>query len=199
MNTPNTPSRCSRTFARPGVDADLWSVCSKRTPTSFTAVVQRVRAGTRLQAAGYPTRLEFPEAVNADAAWNFVQAAQGDLRLWPYVGLISWHLYGSNTQRPALLAFAQTKGIPTGQTEFLSATSNDLIDDLTLGNASYWEKYGINGGPADANAYVNVALSGSSFSFSSSYFRFRQFFHYVRPGAVRVAATSVDPAVRAVA
>jgi len=113
-----------------GLEADYWSICNEAgNGNVFSAtVLQRIahELGPRMVAAGHRTRLEFPENVNADTSWSYIQAVQNDAALWPFIGLVSWHLYGGNGSRPNIAAFAATKGLPTGQTEFLGATFDDL-------------------------------------------------------------------------
>src|SRR2546430_4058833 len=65
-------------------------------------------------------------------------------------------------------------------------TFDDLYSDLTLGGVSYWEV-------AYSSGNTLVPSAGlTSFTPSSTYCRLRQVMHYVRPGAIRIEATSND-------
>ena len=182
-----------------GVTADYYCICNEAgNGNVFTpAVVGRMAKALmpRLRAAGFPTMLQFPESVNAQVAWRYVEALREDPLLWQWVGLISYHWYGRDNQTymARLSDFARSRGLPTAQTEFMSLTIDHLYDDLTIGGTSYWEVYGL-AGPDYQAALSHV--SSRTFRGGDWYWRFRQVSHYVRPGAVRVGCTSSDPALR---
>jgi hypothetical protein len=69
-------------------------------------------------------------------------------------------------------------------TEFDSLTIDRLYEDLVTGNVSYWEVYGLGSEILLDDTHYNFLERGSY------YWRFRQVFKYVRPGATRVRATS---------
>jgi hypothetical protein len=186
-----------------GLTADFYCICNEAgNNNAFTAPVvgRMIRAlGPRLAAERLPTKIEFPEGVNAGVSWNYIRALKDDPEIWKYVGVITYHLYGKNDDRPAIRDFARQRGLPTGQTEFMGTTIRNLYEDLTDGGVSYWEHYGL-GGPWRGNgSYFFTALAGTSFDRYGQYWNFRQVMHYVRPGAVRVEAASDDPAVQALA
>jgi hypothetical protein len=105
----------------------------------------------------------------------------------------------TNTQEamPRIRDFALAKGLATGQTEFMGLTVNHLYDDLTLGGVSYWCIYGLAGPGQGHNFRLN--LSNTAFSRGAQFWNFRQVMHYVRPGAVRIEATSDGPGLRPLA
>jgi hypothetical protein len=92
--------------------------------------------------------------------------------------------------------FALERGLPTAQTEFMDLTIDNLYDDLVLGGTSYWEIYGL--ATPDFQAALSH-ISSTSFRGGKWYWQFRQVSHYVRPGAVRIEATSSEPLLRALA
>jgi hypothetical protein len=141
--------------------------------------------GPRLTAAGLTTRVQFPEAITPQDGWNKIMAVRNDPDLWPYVGRLSYHRYGTaDPYRSDYRGFAKSKGIPTAQTEMDPATVNDLVADLTLGGVSYWEV-------SFSNARTLVASPGqTSYTPAGSYYPIRQVTHYIRPGAVRLGTTS---------
>jgi hypothetical protein len=152
----------------------------------------------RLRRAGFPTMLEFPESINAHVACDYIDALKDDPQFWQWVGLISYHWYGRDnpTYMAELSDFARARGLPTAQTEFMGLTIDHLYDDLTIGNTSYWELYGL-AGPDYRAALTHV--SSRTFRGGDWYWRFRQVSHYVRPGAVRIGCASSEPALRCLA
>jgi len=174
------------------ITANYYCICNEAgNNNSFSApvVARMIKAlGPKLEALGLPTRIEFPECVNARASWNYIQSVQNDEELWRYVGVITYHLYGTNDPyRSYIRDFAASKGLPTGQTEYMGLSINHMYDDLTLGGVSYWEVYG---------QWIRPNHDKTSFSRGTQHWNFRQVMHYVRPGAVRIQATSSDSALR---
>lgn len=142
--------------------------------------------GPVMEAAGMKTKIEFPESLNPDVAMGYIDQVANDDEMWSWVGVVSYHRYGGLTRLGELADFAKAKGLPTAFTEHSNTTFDRLYDDLTRGNVSYWEVYGLGSEiqifdqPTD---YIQLVRKGY-------YWRFRQVFHYVRPGAVRVDASS---------
>ena len=159
--------------------------------------------GPMFQANGLPTKIAYNEGISAENTWTFISALQGDSAVWPHVGLLNWHLYGTNDPfRSQIRDFGAARGIPTAMTEFSGAQINHLIDDLTLGGVSYWTRYFIadrGSAVAGASNYFVAPFDGTSFQRNIAYYQFRQFMKYVRPGAVRIDATSSHAAIQAFA
>jgi O-glycosyl hydrolase len=185
-----------------GITADYYSICNEAgNGNAFSpAVVARMMKALvpRLRQQGFPTVVQFPECVNAQVSWQYVEALRNDPQIWDWIGLISYHWYGQDNQSwmVKLRDFARERNLPTAQTEFMDLTIDHLYDDLVLGGVSYWEVYGL--ATPDYEAGLSH-VSSTSFSGGPWYWHFRQVLHYVRPGAVRVEASSSDPAVRALA
>jgi hypothetical protein len=150
--------------------------------------------GPRLTANGLATLVQYAEAVAPQTDWGYITPVQNDTDMWPYVGRISYHNYGTaDPYRSFLRDYGAAKGLTTAQTEMGNPTFDDLFGDLTLAGVSYWEvAYS-----ASLTLVPNAGLT--SFAPSSTYFRLRQVMHYVRPGAVRIAALSSDPSLRVLA
>ena len=148
----------------------------------------------RLAAHGLKTRIQYPEAVAPEAAWKYISAVKSDPALWPLVGRLSYHNYGTaDPYRAQIRDFGTAMGIPTAQTEMDPCNVDNLFDDLVLGGVSYWEVAFSNSNT------VNPNPGYTSFTPSRYYFRIRQVTHYVRPGAVRIGSESSDPTIRALA
>ncbi len=150
--------------------------------------------GKAMETAGLATRIQYPEAVSIDAAYNtFIAPNALDDELWSWVGNVSYHRYGGTTKLPDLAAFAISKGLPTAMTEHDAMSLDRLYEDLVTGNNSYWEVYGLASEVLLDNQHYNFLERGSN------YWRFRQIFKNVRPGATRVRATSDVPAAKLLA
>lgn len=152
----------------------------------------------RMREAGFETAIQFPESINAHVARRYIEQLRGDPQIWDWIGLISYHWYGKDNQTSMvkLSDFATERGLPTAQTEFMNLTIDHLYDDMTLGGTSYWEIYGL--ATPDYRAALSH-VSSATFRGGKWYWRFRQVSHYVRPGAVRIEATSSDEALRCLA
>jgi len=190
-----------------GLDVAYTVICkdagdSDDNPFEAPVVAEMIKAlGPRLAALGLPTKVLYPECHDADTCWRFIQAARDDEELWPFVGMVGYHLYGGealNTDRPKIRQFALAKGLPTGHAGSDGISLAAPYDDLTLGGVSYWSIGGL-GGPGGGGGNFQIHLNGTSFSRGAQYWQYRQVTHYVRPGAVRVDTASDSPAVRPLA
>ncbi|MGQ9731266.1 MAG: hypothetical protein ACUVX8_08305 [Candidatus Zipacnadales bacterium] len=185
-----------------GITADYYSICNEAGNNNvFTAqvVAQMTRALVpRLREAGFQTLIQFPESVNAHVAWQYIEELRNESQIWDWIGLLSYHWYGRDNQAAMVKVrdFARERGLPTAQTEFMDLTIDHLYDDLVLGGTSYWEIYGL--ATPDFEAALSH-ISSTSFRGGPWYWQFRQVIHYVRPGAVRLEATSTDMRLRALA
>jgi hypothetical protein len=181
-----------------GIEADYYCILNEagnNNPFNASVVAEMIRTlGPRLQAAGLSTTIQFPESVNAQAAWNsYLQQVQGDDDVWRYIGCLSYHLYGTNDPyRSQIGNLGASLGLPTAQTEYMSLTMNHLYDDLTLGRVSFWEIYGL-------SQCLQWNPSNTSFRRIGQYWSFRQVMRFVRPGAIRIGATSSDSNLRVLA
>ena len=185
-----------------GITADYYCICNEAgNGNAFTPqVVGRMTRALmpRMRAQGFRTMLQFPESINAQVAWQYIEALQDDPDFWRWVGLISYHWYGRENQTwmERLREFAHSRRLPTAQTEYMHLTIDHLYDDLTIGDTSFWEVYGL-AGPDYEKALSHV--SSDTFRGGPWYWPFRQVSHYVRPGAVRIGAESSDPDLRCLA
>ena len=162
---------------------------------AYTILSDDVKAlGPRFISQGLATQIQYAEAVAPQTDWGYITPVLSDPDMWPYVGRISYHNYGTaDPYRSYLRDFGSAKGLTTAQTEMGNPTFDDLYADLTLAGVTYWEvAYSGN-----ATLVPNAGLT--AFTPSGTYFRLRQLMHYVRPGAVRVGAVSSDPSFRALA
>jgi hypothetical protein len=150
--------------------------------------------GPRLVAQGLPTLVQYAECVAPQTDWSYITPVLNDPDMWPIVGRISYHNYGTaDPYRSFLGEFATLKGLTTAQTEMGDPTFDDLYNDLTLAGVSYWEV----GYSGSVTLTPNAGLT--AFTPAAKFFRLRQLIHYVRPGAVRIGATPSEPSLRVLA
>lgn len=180
-----------------GLEADYHVICNEPGNNNLfqpPVVARMIRTlGPRLKELGLKTKIQFPDGVNAGASWRYIEHVGDDPQVWPYVGVLSYHLYGATDPfRSRMRDLAIARGIPNAQTEHMGAKFSRLYDDLTKGGVGYWSIYGW-------GRVIEIQHDGTSFRRGQDYWPLRQVMHYVRPGAVRVEATCDDPSLRALA
>lgn len=180
------------------IEADFYCILNEagnNNPFNASVVAEMIKTlGRALEAVGLSTRIQFPESISAQAAWNnYIQRVMDDENVWPYVGCLSYHLYGTNDPyRSYIRDLGTSIQLPTAQTEYMNLNMNHFYDDLTLGGVSFWEIYGI-------GQCFEWNPNNTSFSRIRQYWNFRQVMHFVRPGAVRIEANSDDSNLRVLA
>jgi hypothetical protein len=150
--------------------------------------------GPRFVAHGLATRSQYAEAVAPLTDWGYMTPEFSDPDMWPWVGRISYHNYGTaDPYRSYLRDFGKAKGLTTAQTEMGSPSFDDLYADLTLAGVTYWEvAYS-----ANETLVPNAGLT--AFTPSNYYIRLRELMHYVHPGAMRIGTAASDPAFHVLA
>lgn len=190
-----------------GVEADYFGICNEAGNANvvYNTQLQQIGRflGPRMQQLGFNTKIQFASFVNTQQTVTAINALRNDSRFWPYVGMIAWHDYNgaNNADRNTIRAFAQANNIATGMTEYNQATINELYDDLTQGNASVWSQFTSTyyGNGTGGGSYILTPNDRTSINRQDYYWRFYQVMHYVRPGDVRVEATSPFADIRALA
>lgn len=164
------------------------------TPWSGTKLGEAlVATSARLKAAGFTPEFIGPSTKRTDNAARWfdemeqVPGASGVLRE------IAYHRYGgtSETSLRAIADRAAKHGLRTSMTEKIGANVDMLYDDLTVGNVSAWQQYTL--------AFPDKDNGGHYFSWKDGRVvigdrtrYLRQYFHYIRRGAVRVGASIAD-------
>jgi O-glycosyl hydrolase len=164
------------------------------------------RLGARLAAEGFRTRLVVPDDVSPDKAYPRLQVILADPQARQYVGAVAYHLYGRGNERD-IAQLAKQYGIPVWMSEFSTpddwrewaALTHQLLAEYDVSAVDYmWGFFG----DWDRSQLVRLRVNGSSyagFDLTRQYYVMGQYSRFVRPGAVRVAATSSDPEVKVVA
>jgi F5/8 type C domain-containing protein/glycosyl hydrolase family 30 len=201
-----TYQRMQRTY---GFIPDSWEAGLE--PDTFDWGIGRnmgnciVAAGQLLAANGYPSKVFVaPSSSNIrHAAGYFDEIVTLTPAAAQYLMEVSYHIYGgaSNVERLAIFSRAFPRGLKTMQGERIGATYDDLHQDLKVAQVSSWQQYtlcwmmsetGDNGGQyyvADdvKNPTNPPLLMGSRTRF------LRQYFKFIRRGAVRIDAASTNP------
>jgi hypothetical protein len=166
------------------------------TPSFEARVIKAV--GPMLQAAGLSTKIQLAECVNSTNTLTYTQDSSMTSDVLKYVGTVSWHDYGtqSSSSKASIYSYAQAHGLMTAETEMTLGTYQTMYDDIVNGGVSYWGQYFLGGDAAGGGIqYYNTGLDGASMSLPSQYWNWRQVINYVRPGAVRIGATSDDNSI----
>ncbi len=154
--------------------------------------------GNRLRANGFNPDFVAPSCTNMfnslpyfDQLIQIPGAAQ-------FISEISYHRYGGATDA-ALQGFA-SRGvqykIDTAHLEYIGATQNDLHADLTIANNSSWQQFALAfplGGNDDGSAYYDINdnnPNSPALTLGSRAKLLRQYFKFIRSGALRIKATT---------
>ncbi len=173
---------------------------------SGTKIGQKVAATvSRLAAAGYHPQIIAPSTTSAaNAAPYFLQIQAQAPGL---VSELSYHRYSgaSTANLQAIAQAAQAAKIRTAMLEHIGADYGELLSDLEVAEVSAWQQYALAypGNPATSGGGVYYAIDTTQapprpvLTDRARYLR--QYFRYVRWGAVRVGAASTVAGIDAVA
>ena len=191
-----------------GVVPDSWSIVNEPdnvgvrwSGNSGTVLGTMAKAaGDILVANGFTPAFVLPGTEHASLAASYFDNAMAVLGTKPYVVGLDYHRYAETVTDSMLLAVgdrARSNGITSGMTEHIGADYTELHKDLTLGRCSFWQQFtlaspwqGDDGGkyfPIDASNPASPIVSiGTRTKF------LRQYFKFIRMGAVRVGASTTN-------
>lgn len=162
--------------------------------------------GPRLAAEGFKTKLIVPDDLDAMQALGRLQVILADPAARQYVGAVAYHLYnrGGEAQVKQL---AEQYGLPIWMTEF--STGDDWFQWATIMQQEIAD-YGASAvdymwgyfGDWDKSQLVRIRTNNGTyagFDFNRQYYVMGQYSKFVRPGAIRVGATSAEPDVKVAA
>jgi uncharacterized protein YjdB len=169
-----------------------------------------VATGDRLKTAGFSPNFIAPSSTGMRSAVSFYDQVTSIPRALQYLTDYAYHRYtiGDDSDLAQIAARGQRDRVRTMMLEFNRATYDDLHKDLTIGNNSTWMQFALAFCPAPSNAnasntgaYYTIIQSNPSnpqLIFNNQAKFFRQYFLFVRQGAVRIGATSgnqpvIDP------
>jgi len=185
----------------PDKKADNW------TPAHMANAI--VAAGDRLAKEKLRPDFIAPSTWRAGSVVHWLRKMiKANARVTEYLSEICYHRYGNPTEQflPGILAAAKAHGLRTSMGEWLKPDYvilpyQALYNDLTQCNVSSWQQYTL-GGPRgkDGQGYFTGSRAGAGkVRLTDSAAMLRQYFRYIRPGAVRIGAASDDPALKPVA
>lgn len=160
-------------------------------------------AGDRLKANGFHPAIVAPATASMANAITFFDQLIQVPRAAQYITELSYHRYGgvSEANLQAIGDRAVQYGIQASHLELIGANHYDLHTDLTLGRNSSWAQYTmawmLSDGTDDGGKYyvIDDRDPNNPVIQTGSRTRYlRQYFKYVRRGAVRIQATSDNPA-----
>lgn len=157
-----------------------------------------VAAGKRLRANGFYPDIVAPSCTSMFNSLNMFDQFIQIPGVTNYLAEISYHRYGGATDT-ALQGFASRGAqykIDTSHLELIGANQNDLYSDLTIANVSSWQQFALAyplGGNDDGSVYYDINDSNPnnpSIVMESRTKLLRQYFKFIRNGALRIKATS---------
>lgn len=146
--------------------------------------------------SAYPNiKLIAPDCTNAYNTVPYAQAIDTVSGAMAALNVIGYHRYGGGSgDVPAILSYAQSKGKLTGMTEWFNATIDTIIDDLTLGNVTVWQKWGYVGkagvGSNPQSTYYIYDPATGQINFATNTPHMALVFPYVKLGAQRIGCAS---------
>jgi O-glycosyl hydrolase len=171
--------------------------------------------GPRLAAAGINTKLVPPDETSPASALASASIILADPVARRYVAAIPFHLYGAvpssqpNTASLAeLAALARQYGLPLWMSEWYTPdwftwakTMQSMLADYDVAAVDYlfgyFGQWQSNGGELIIITSTGNLYTG--FVRTKQYWTMWQWSHFIRPGAVRIRATSSDPQVKVTA
>lgn len=181
-----------------GLVPDYWEMIlepDNGTPLNSGQLIGQALVATaaRLAAAGFHPAFIAPStevAANASTYLAQMLTVQGVSAL---LTQLSYHRYGAAPSAATLTAIGQN-GLQTAMLEHVGASYQELQDDLERARVSSWQQFTLAYPTSDNGAqYYTIDNSNPSRPLPKLGDRtryLRQYFRYVRPGAVRVDASS---------
>ncbi len=149
-------------------------------------------AATRLKAASYDLEYIAPSVTNASNAVPYLNDMLAQAGTDGLVKMLAYHRYVPGDYA-AIWTKAKSLGIQTGMLEHDHGTVAELYEDLTVANASAWEKYALytaNGSNDYAYFVADLGANPPKLSYTNLSAQMMPYFRYVRSGAVRAKAGS---------
>jgi len=159
-----------------------------------------VAVAARLSAAGFHPDLIAPSTMSMAAAITYFDGLAQVPGAAALLDQLSYHRYAgvSAANLAALAQRAATYGVRTAMLEHIESDVEDLYQDLTVGMASAWQQFAL-AFPTNDNGAQYYVINNGQPVLGSRTRALRQYFRYVRFGAVRIGATSTLSEVRPVA
>jgi len=165
--------------------------------TGYTVGNAIVATQAKLADAGYHPKFIAPSNTNMGGAITYFDQMATVTGAMDALAELSYHRYGgvSDQNLQTIDLRRRTYGINTSMLEHMGSGHDDLNKDLTVANCSSWQQFALAGfGPGDNGGVyflIDESVPSDPVVTMASRTKFlRQYFHYVRPGATRVGATT---------
>ena len=152
---------------------------------------------TRLKAAGFTPNFILPSTTNMANTLPYFNQAIDVPGVLPFVSELSYHRYSgvSDATLQSIADQATKLGINTAMLEHIGSGYQDLYKDLSIGRNSAWQQFTLAYPNTNdtGGAYYRIDLSNpqNPVVVMNSRTKFlRQYFKFIRSGAVRIQATS---------
>jgi hypothetical protein len=186
---------------RYGLTPDAWEVILEPDNTNFwrgpTIGAAIVATAARLSAAGITAKFITPSTARPNNASPYFDAMVSSVpAVVPHLLELSYHRYGTPTTADlqGIASRAAQHGINSSMLEHIGSGYLDLHDDLKLARVSAWQQFALAFGSTDDGS-VYFTNNGTTVSVASRTRFLRQYFKFVRAGAVRIDATSANTAL----
>ncbi len=192
--------------SRYGLVPDAWELVNEPDNTAFWRGEQLGRAlvatARRLRAAGFAPRFVAPSTANPARAVEYFDGLARVPGALEWMSELSYHRYAGAVSRATLRGIAERASqhhLATAMLEHMTSGYEDLHEDLRSANVSAWEQFALAypGKKDGGGAYflVQQRRRGPVVVTGERTRLLRQYFHYIRTGAVRVEAHSQDPSL----
>jgi hypothetical protein len=186
-----------------GLVPDFWEVILEPDTSTATWTARQVAdcivaAGNRLTSAGYRPAFIAPSTTSMAAAPAYFDAILSTSGAVRYLKEISYHRYGgvSDANLQAIASRAMANNVNTSMLEHIGADHATLYKDLSMGRNSAWQQFTLAYPTSDNGAQYFIVDRGNSQVRPGSRTRFlRQYFKFIRRGALRLGATSNNAAI----
>lgn len=183
-----------------GIVPDSWEVILEPdtgASWSGTQIGQAVvAAGNRLKTQGTTPYFVAPSTTNMSNAGNYFDQAIAVNGASDYIKELSYHRYAgvSEASLQAIADRGKQYNIATGMLEHIGSGYQDLHQDLKVGNNSAWEQFTLafcNGDDGGSYYWIDNNDPNKPVVNLGSRTRYlRQYFKFIRNGAVRIGSTS---------
>ncbi|MCZ2078840.1 MAG: LamG domain-containing protein [Bryobacterales bacterium] len=148
-----------------------------------------VATGNLLKSNGYTPYLIGPSTPGgASNALSWFDTLTQNSNVFPHLKEFSYHRYAETDSYLATIAARGKQfNVNTSQLEHIGADYHELHNDLKRGNVSAWQQFTLAYCTSDNGAQYYV-VNGGSISMGSRTKFLRQYFKFIRSGAVRVDA-----------
>ena len=189
-----------------GLTPDAWEVILEPDNTTFwrgsRIGAAIVATAAKLTANGYTPRFIAPSTARVfNAVPYFDQIVTQVPAAIPYLRELSYHRYSTPSDADLQLigARAAQYGIQAGMLEKIKGDHHSLHNDLKFANATSWQQFALAFGLADdGGQYYRIDRTNPAnptLLIASRTKYLRQYFRFVRGGAVRIAASSTNTTV----